>query len=531
MTKTTTDPTGLHTVPLASVLAWPDLNPRISFDQAALDELAASIADVGLLQPVSVAPAGLKKGGVRFWLFAGERRLRAVKLAGLKTIDVIVHDIDEATAHRLAGIENIERNDLTAIEEAIWLARELELTGKSQRELGEDLGRSQAWIANRIRLLDLPKGLRGLIHDGTIAPAMARDHLLRFLSLAKTVRILTPITKGLRKAAEKNGGTVERAVIEEVIYHALQDHAVEIREGHVQIPGRGDYRSVRVSPASMKAFRAGLGEGMVVQAMTGRRGGEETYTFDAKAWKAHLDAEYKAEEKRRAKVKEGPSYEAKIGRAKLGLDKKPRKLRDLEDTFGLSNVQALADLGDLEGIEPSQVIPGLVDRGAWKGNQWTPEVRTELVYVGTDAGKREEAKRTAQGKEVRKSEERATKKALTAASGTTAPDGLRGLVDVLLTTYDLASVVVKFLRAMGRDVPNGWTMSPYAGSLDQIEPALTSQELRTLCGALTATLAVKEDAYAARQRRSAAATEKVSKQRAKALEAWLAEHVAPKVSK
>ena len=528
------------TVPLAEVEPWPDLNPRFDFDRDAIQGLADSIKDVGLLQPVLVAPAGLQTKGIKYWLFAGERRFRAcqildthrerLKTVERQTIDVIVRDVDEATAHRLAGAENLDRNDLTAIEEGVWLARELELTGSSQRELGRVLGRSQAWIANRIRLLDLPKGVRTLIHDGTIAPAMARDHLLRFLKVspkAKSAgqRILPAIAARIKKAAAKNGA-VEREAMVECIWKAMQASGAEVIEADwVRIPGPG-WKQVKITAEALKRFKATLGEGMCVQAPT-QYGGEETYTFDSKAWRTFLKEEQKLEAERlKQKQDETPEYADVIARAKLGPDKKPRSMSVLEGRFGWENVYAMADLGDIEGIRPDQVIPGLVDRGTWGKDGRVDDTRIELVYVGTDGRKREQAKRGAQGEEVIKSEARAMRRAIKAAEGTHATLALRGLVDVLLRSYDLANTTVRLLRAMGRDVPHKWTHHPYSGSLDQVEPPLTANEVHQLAGAAAAVCydPTEDNAYAARQKRSDAATARVTKQRAKALEAWTAEH-------
>ena len=147
--------------------------PRKSFDKNALDELADSIAQNGLLQPILVR----EYGDGRYQIIAGERRFRASKIAGLTEIPAIVLDKDDRKAAEIALIENIQREDLNPIEEAMAfraLAVEYALT---QEELSLKVGKSRSAIANATRLLDLPEEVLGMVASGEISAGHGRTLL------------------------------------------------------------------------------------------------------------------------------------------------------------------------------------------------------------------------------------------------------------------------------------------------------------------------------------------------------------------
>lgn len=513
MTKTTT---GLHTVPLASVLAWPNLNPRITFDQARLDELAASIKDDGLLQPVSVAPAGLKKGAVRFWLFAGERRLRAVKIAGLKTIDIIVKDIDEATAHRLAGIENIERNDLTAIEEAIWLARELELTGKSQKELGEDLGRSQAWIANRIRLLTLPKPIQTMIHKGTIAPAMARDTLLRFLKLDKAVqpKLWKAITAEIKRAA-KNESPVLLNALEGAVEDAIRESGAAWVRGGYQYRD-GDYmNSFTVSEADLKGFKEAHA-GQCVQ-VPGRHH-ESLYTFAADEWDAVLIAKQKTAKSSRPT---GGVSKKKLENPKLGPTKAPVDRYKLQQEYGHDNVIAFSEIVDVSKIKPTSVVHVKTHRAGGEG--------VELMYVGPNVRALKGA-RTRRATPIR-AEEAAKVQSSRMDKGADLKTAqlFVGLLGLIIDTNYSDTLHAMIETELGRAVE--WSRYEFnTKKLQELKVPATS--VRRIAAGL-ARIALRDDRrswYDLNGDIEKAVEKRVTKDSAKARKEWLAEH-APEVSK
>lgn len=148
----------------------PDPNqPRRHFDGQALEELARSIKERGVIQPLVVRPSGN-----RFRLVAGERRWRASKLAGLRDVPVVVRELDESQVFELALIENIQRADLNAMEEAEAYRRLIDQHGHTQARLAEIVGKSRSHVANALRLLELPEPVRAMVEDGRLSMGHAR---------------------------------------------------------------------------------------------------------------------------------------------------------------------------------------------------------------------------------------------------------------------------------------------------------------------------------------------------------------------
>jgi ParB family chromosome partitioning protein len=160
---------GLREIPIELVQANPD-QPRANFDAEQLTALAESIKARGVLQPIVVRPL---PGGA-YELIAGERRLRASKLAELTTIPAVVRDTDEQERLELALIENMARADLNPVEEARACATLVEDLGLSKEELGRRVGRSRAAVSNLIRLLELPDEVLGSIGEGRLSEGHGR---------------------------------------------------------------------------------------------------------------------------------------------------------------------------------------------------------------------------------------------------------------------------------------------------------------------------------------------------------------------
>jgi ParB family chromosome partitioning protein len=133
--------------------------PRLVFEQEALDELAASIREHGVLQPILVRPLGPNT----YQIVAGERRWRASKQAGLATIPALIEDIDDDTALEIAIIENLQREDLTPLDEAAMFDRMVHQHGYSIRKLADKLGKDKGYLENRLRLADAPPEIRELV--------------------------------------------------------------------------------------------------------------------------------------------------------------------------------------------------------------------------------------------------------------------------------------------------------------------------------------------------------------------------------
>jgi ParB family transcriptional regulator, chromosome partitioning protein len=160
--------TGLLEVP-ANVIAPNPKQPRSRFDDDTLRELAASIREVGILQPIVV-----RRTGQGYEVVTGERRLRAAKLAGLATVPVVLRDSDDADLLREALIENIHREDLNPIELGEAFRQLLDELGLKQEELADRVGVSRSHIANTIRLLALPLEVQQLLTDDRISAGHAR---------------------------------------------------------------------------------------------------------------------------------------------------------------------------------------------------------------------------------------------------------------------------------------------------------------------------------------------------------------------
>lgn len=209
---------GVLTVRVAQIEPKPG-QPRKTFDSEALAQLAESIGAHGVLQPILVRP--LPDG--RFQIIAGERRWRAAKLAGLLEIPAIVVESDEKKAAQLALIENIQRENLNPLEEAMAyrsLAAEYDMT---QEEISQQIGKSRSAIANCTRLLDLPDAVAALVASGKLSAGHARALLglkdydtMRLLAeksveFGWSVRTVEDEVRKANKAAENSGKTPEVA--------------------------------------------------------------------------------------------------------------------------------------------------------------------------------------------------------------------------------------------------------------------------------------------------------------------------------
>lgn len=203
--------------------------PRRRFDQDALEALAGSIAEQGVLQPVLVRPLA----GGHYELVAGERRWRAAKLAGLPVIPAIIERRDDAASLEAAIVENMARADLNPVEEARAVAALTEELGLTREEAGKRVGRGRVAISNLLRILDLPDEALALLEDGSLteghgrALLLAQDHADR-RSLARdaaaggwSVRVLEDRA---RAANERESASAKRAA---KAMHPDQERACE----------------------------------------------------------------------------------------------------------------------------------------------------------------------------------------------------------------------------------------------------------------------------------------------------------------
>jgi ParB family chromosome partitioning protein len=149
---------GVRTIDVDRIVPNPD-QPRIVIDPTTIEELAASIREHGVLQPILVRPLDENQ----FQLIAGERRWRASKVAGLATIPALVEDIDDDTALEISIIENLQREDLSPLDEAAMFDRMVHEHGYSVRKLAQKLGKDKGYLENRLRLADAPTEIRDLV--------------------------------------------------------------------------------------------------------------------------------------------------------------------------------------------------------------------------------------------------------------------------------------------------------------------------------------------------------------------------------
>ena len=228
--------------------------PRKHFDKEALEQLAESISENGLLQPILVR----EYGDGRYQIIAGERRFRASKLAGLTEIPAIVLDRDDKKAAQIALIENIQRENLNPIEEALAykaLAEEYDMT---QEELSQKVGKSRSAIANAVRLLDLPEEVLTMVASGELSAGHARtllgvkDKDAMILLAQKTVEedLSVRVLENLVKLANKP----QKPTVEDEEPLPLVDyfHELEIRvQSHlgrkVKIDGKGRKKTITLS--------------------------------------------------------------------------------------------------------------------------------------------------------------------------------------------------------------------------------------------------------------------------------------------
>ena len=228
--------------------------PRKHFDKEALEQLAESISENGLLQPILVR----EYGDGRYQIIAGERRFRASKLAGLTEIPAIVLDRDDKKAAQIALIENIQRENLNPIEEALAykaLAEEYDMT---QEELSQKVGKSRSAIANAVRLLDLPEEVLTMVASGELSAGHARtllgvkDKDAMILLAQKTVEedLSVRVLENLVKLANKP----QKPTVEDEEPLPLVDyfHELEIRvQSHlgrkVKIDGKRRKKTITLS--------------------------------------------------------------------------------------------------------------------------------------------------------------------------------------------------------------------------------------------------------------------------------------------
>ncbi len=213
--------------------------PRRHFDEAALEELAASIRARGLIQPIVVRPHGHS-----YQIVAGERRWRAAQRARLHEVPVVVRDLDDAETMEIALLENIQREDLNAIEEAEAYAKLIDTFGHTQEALGRIVHKSRSHVANLLRLLDLPQAVRAMVVEGAIEMGHARaligaadpEKLAREVAAkGLSVRETEKLARAAKPPGGKRGGGGGAASVRDADLAALEHQLGDVLGLNVRI--------------------------------------------------------------------------------------------------------------------------------------------------------------------------------------------------------------------------------------------------------------------------------------------------------
>ena len=224
--------------------------PRKTFEREALEVLADSIAAHGVLQPIIVRENADVAG--TYEIIAGERRWRAAKMAGLSEIPAVVFDGDELKAAQVALIENIQREDLNPVEEAMGYGALIEKFGLTQDQVAKQVGKNRSTVANMLRLLDLPDEVLEMLRGGELTTGHARPLLAlpteeQMIDVANRV-ISQELTAREVEALVKRLNTVKTEPVEEKVHPQIKVHMKELERRAMSTLGR----KVRISRSSRK---------------------------------------------------------------------------------------------------------------------------------------------------------------------------------------------------------------------------------------------------------------------------------------
>ena len=235
---------GLADIPVADISPLPG-QPRTRFDDEALDQLSASIAQRGVIQPIIVTP----KGKGRYQLVAGERRWRAAQRARLHTIPAIVRDLDKREIMALALIENLQREDLNPLEEARAYQKLSDEEGMTQAEIAELVDKSRSHVANFQRLLALPDEVLEMLAEGKISmgharPLIGNDNAVEIARKAVagrlSVRQVEKLARGDKPKQPRAEGAKVTDAADDADIAAVQGHLEEFLGMPVRIKTEGE---------------------------------------------------------------------------------------------------------------------------------------------------------------------------------------------------------------------------------------------------------------------------------------------------
>lgn len=228
--------------------------PRKRFDEEALTQLAESIRIHGVIQPLLVRPAA----GGTYQLVAGERRWRAARMAGLTGVPAVIKELSEQEAMELALIENLQREDLNPIEEALGYQELMDAYGFTQEQVAKRVGKSRSAVANALRLISLPEEIRPMLEDGSLSAGHARallslDDPKEMTELASaavkngySVREMEKRTRAKKQPAQKREKTAEPLFGRDSYYDEMEIALRDTLHRKVKITVDGDKGTIQI---------------------------------------------------------------------------------------------------------------------------------------------------------------------------------------------------------------------------------------------------------------------------------------------
>lgn len=248
---------GQQLVPIDAIEAS-TFNPRRDFDDADLNDLAASIREKGIVQPIIVRPG--KKVG-RYEIVAGERRWRAAQKAAQHKIPIIVRTLSDQESLELAIIENVQRSDLNAIEEARGYKQLMDRYKHTQEDLSNIVGKSRSHLANMLRLLKLPKKVQGMVEEGQLSAGHARALVGHedAVSIAKDIVRRSLSVRDVETLIQDDGASAKKKVskprVENADTRAAERELTEALGLAVTLKtGKGEAGEVRIRFRSLEQF-------------------------------------------------------------------------------------------------------------------------------------------------------------------------------------------------------------------------------------------------------------------------------------
>lgn len=249
---------GMRTVSIEAVHASP-LNPRTTFSPDELDELADSIRMRGLVQPIVVRPS--TSGNSGYEIIAGERRWRAAQKASLHEVPVIVRNLTDKEALELAIIENVQRSDLNAMEEAGGYQQLIEAHSYTQEDLASVVGKSRSHLANTLRLLKLPASVQTLIREGVLSAGHARalvgrddaEELAR--DIVKRAMSVRDVEAMIQRRGKTEGKRTRSAAAKNADLRAAENELADALGLGIEIvAGKGEKGELRIAYSTLEQF-------------------------------------------------------------------------------------------------------------------------------------------------------------------------------------------------------------------------------------------------------------------------------------